>query len=286
VPFGPKADVEVELEPDEVLPGEAVEATVRVVPSRDLEVEEGRVELVYENEYTYKTRRYSFLVRMSWVRSETVTDVVVEDTAAIFESGALLADTPYEHTATLAVPATAAPSAEGEITSVRWWAIATLARRRGRDLRGSAELLVLSEPQLELESAVVATHRDCEHSFELDRDDFGPGEVLKGTLVARALRQCAVREVRVELVRHEEVPRDEGYAVEVTEDAANLDGEVELSPGESREWPFELELPEVVVPSLRTDQSRVTWLLRGIGSRRLRGDYSISLPIDVHTARS
>jgi hypothetical protein len=284
--FGPKADVAVELDPEEVLPGQPVEATVRVVPGKDLEVEEGRLELVYENEYTYRTRRYSFLLRMSSVRSETVTDVVVEDGVRFLDAGSLTADTPYEHTATLTVPATAAPSAEGEITSVRWWAIATLARRRGRDVRGSAELLVLSEPQLDLDPAVVATHGDCELSFELDRDDFGPGEVADGTLVATALRACAAREVRVELVRVEEVPRDEGNAVEVTVSEAILDEAVELTPDTPREWPFRLALPEVVVPSLRTDQSRVTWLLKGIGSRRLRGDYSVSLPIDVHTAPS
>src|SRR5439155_22400018 len=120
-----------------------------------------------------------------------------------------------EETVTFTVPATAAPSAEGELTSVRWWAIATLARRRGRDLRRSAELRVLSKPRLELDPAVVATHGDCELSFELDRDDFGPGEVVEGTLVATALRECGVNEVRIELVRHEEVPRDEGDAVEV-----------------------------------------------------------------------
>ena len=40
------------------------------------------------------------------------------------------------------------------------------------------------------------------------------------------------------------------------------------------------------MPSLRTDQSRVTWLLKGIASRGLRSDYSITLPIDGHTALS
>ena len=112
--------------------------------------------------------------------------MVVEDAVSFRDAGALLADTPNEHTGTLAVPATAAPSAEGEITSVRWWALVSLARRRGRDVKGSAELRVLSEAQLDLEAAVVATHGDCELSFELDRDDFGPGEIVRGTLAASA----------------------------------------------------------------------------------------------------
>src|SRR5947208_478513 len=121
--FGPKADIAIEIEPSEVLPGETVEAMVRVVVDKDVEVDEGRLELVYENEYTYRTRRYSYLTRMSWVRSETVTDVVADDSVRFLDTTALLADTPYEETVTFTVPATAAPSAEGEITSVRWWAI-------------------------------------------------------------------------------------------------------------------------------------------------------------------
>ena len=108
----------------------------------------------------------------------------------------------------------------------------------------------------------------------------------EGTLVATPIRACAVREVRVELIRHEEVPRDEGNAVDVTEDEATLAEGVSLSPGLPHEWPFRLDLPEIVVPSLRSDQSRVTWLLAGIGSRRLRSDYRIALPIDVHSAPS
>jgi hypothetical protein len=121
--------------------------------------------------------------------------------------------------------------------------IATLARRHGRDPKGSAELRVLSEASLELDPAVVATRGDCELSLELDRDDFGPGEVVDGALVATALRACAAREIRVELVRVEEVPRDEGNAVEVTENEAILDDAVELTPGTPREWPFRLALP-------------------------------------------
>ena len=93
-----------------------------------------------------------------------------------------------------------------------------LARRRGRDLRGYAEVRVLSEPRLDLPPAVVATHRECELSIEFYRDDFGPGDVVEGTQVATPLRDCAVRELLVELVRREEVPRDEGNVLDVVED--------------------------------------------------------------------
>jgi hypothetical protein len=95
-----------------------------------------------------------------------------------------------------------------------------------------------------------------------------------------------VQEVRVDLVRREEVPRDEGNVIDVSEDGTIVAEAVSLSAGLPHEWPFRFEIPEVVVPSLRTDQSRVTWLLVGTGRRRLRASYRIALPIDVHSAPS
>src|SRR5947209_6369000 len=116
VPFRPRAEIRIELEPDEAPPGDSVEVAIRVVPGDDLELVEGRIDLVYENEYTYRTRRYSYLTKLSSVRDETVTDVVVEESARFLEAGALVADTPYEDAVTLTVPESAAPSAEGQST--------------------------------------------------------------------------------------------------------------------------------------------------------------------------
>jgi hypothetical protein len=115
-------------------------------------------------------------------------------------------------------------------------------------------------------------------------EHLGPGDVLHGTLVATPLQACRATEVRVALVRREDVPRNDGNTKEVEEAAAILDGEVDLSLGAPREWPFELQLPAVVVPCLATKHSRVTWLLKGIGSRRLRRDYRVTQPLDVHSA--
>lgn len=221
---------------------------------------------------------------MGYTTSTTTTDRVVEAAVRFMEAGAIAADTPYEATVSLTVPESAPPSAEGEITRVRWWVVATLARPRRRDVQGAAELVVLSRACAPLDPGRIAAHGTCELSFELDRDDFGPGETVEGTLVANALRECEMRELRVEVVRHEEVPRDEGNEVDVREAEAVLDSAISLSPGGPREWPFRLVLPEVLVPSLRTDQTRVTWLVRGVGSRRLRPDFRITEPVDVHTA--
>ena len=283
--FGPKADVQVALDRDSALPGETVEAANRVVGGRkDLEIEEGRLELVCENEYTYRHRVGSGSTRRT--KSSTTTDRVVADTERFLEAGDIAADTPYDATASLTIPPTAPPSAEGEITKVRWRVAATLARPRALDVHGEATLTVLSPAGATLDAPEVETRDDLELSFRLDREHFGPGDTVQGTLVATPLQACRMSEVRVELVRREHVPRNEGNTKDVQEGEAILESDLRLSLGAPHEWPFQLQLPTAVVPCLQTEHSRVTWLLKGIGSRRLRRDYRITQPIDVHSAPS
>ena len=283
--FGQKADVQVELDRASALPGETVEVAIRIVGGRkDLEIQEGRLELVYENEYTY--RHTTGTGRTRSTTSTTTTDRTVADSLRFLEAGDIAADTPYDATASLTIPATAPPSAEGEITKVRWKVMATLARPRARDVHGEARLTVLSRAEAAVDAPEVETRDDVELSFRLDREHFGPGDTVQGTLVATPLQACQAGEVRVELVRHEDVPRDDGNTKDVKEGEAILESDVRLSLGAPHEWPFQLQLPAVVVPCLRTERSRVTWLLKGIGSRRLRRDYRITHPIDVHTVPS
>lgn len=281
--FGAKADVQVSLDRDSVLPGETIEATIRILGGRkDLAIQEGRLELLYENEYTYRHRVGSGNTRRT--KESKATDRAVLDSVRFLEGGHVAADTPYEATASLAVPADAVPSAEGEITKVRWRVVATLARPHAMDVHRRAPLTVLSQAGATLDTPDVETRDDVELSFRIDREHFGPGDSVQGTLVATPLQACGANDVRVELVRREEVPRNEGNTKEVEESAAILETDVRLSLGAPREWPFQLQLPAVVVPCLKTEHSRVTWLLKGIGSRRLRRDYLVTHPIDVQTA--
>jgi hypothetical protein len=283
--FGSKAEIQVELDRGSALPGETVEATIRIIGGRkDLELQEGRLELVYENEYKYRHRAGYGDSRHT--ETTKTTDRSVVDSHRFLEAGAIAADTPSEAVASLTIPASAPPSAEGEITKVRWKVAATLARPHARDVHGEAHLTVLSGVAETLDAPDVETRDDLELSFRLDREHFGPGDTVQGTLVATPLQACEAGEVRVELVRHENVPRNLGNTEDVKEGEAILERDARFSLGAPREWPFQLRLPAVVVPCLQTEHSRVTWLLKGIGSRRLHRDYRVTHPIDVHTAPS
>ena len=281
--FGPKADVQVALDRDSVLPGETVEATIRILGGRkDLAIQEGRLELLYENEYMYRHRVGSGSTRRT--KESKATDRADVASVRFLEAGHVAADRPYEATASLTVPADAVPSAEGEITKVRWRVVATLARPHAMDVHRRAPLIVLSRAAAKLDAPDVETRDDVELSFRLDREHFGPGDSVQGTLVATPLQACQMNEVRVELVRREDVPRNEGNTKEVEEGGVIVESDASLSLGAPREWPFQFQLPAVVVPCLATEHSRVTWLLKGIGSRRLRRDYRVTQPLDVHSA--
>jgi Arrestin (or S-antigen), C-terminal domain len=281
--FGPKADVQVSLDRDSVLPGETVEATIRILGGRkDLPIQEGRLELDYENEYMYRHEVGSGATRRT--KESKAIDRDVLDSVRFLEAGHVAADTPYEATASLTVPADAVPSAEGEITKVRWRVVATLARPHAMDVHRRVPLIVLSQAGATLDAPDVETRDDVELSFRLEREHFGPGDSVQGALVATPLQACRMNELRVELVRREDVPRNERNTKEVEEGEAILQSDVSLSLGAPHEWPFQFQLPPVVVPCLKTEHSTVTWLLKGIGSRRLRRDYRVAQPIDVHSA--
>jgi hypothetical protein len=286
---GGNAHVQLLLDRQDVEAGGTVQATVRIAGGRkDTQIDEGRLRLVFENEYRYRYKDRNIASRSltSTTRTGTDTDREVIEVQQFLPAAAIAADTPSEHTLTITIPPGSAPSAEGKITRVRWKLEATLARARARDISDEVPIEVLSiadaawvEPAEEVDS-----HSECGLAFLLEKRAFGASEPIEGTLVATPSAECKVNEVRVELERKEEVPRGEGNEEVVREAQAILDGAVELSPGMPREYPFRIEVPPDPVPSLRTEQSTVRWRLKGIGSRRMRSDYNVTQELLVHSA--
>jgi SpoOM protein len=288
---GGNATVQLLLDRADVSAGETVQATIRVSGGRkDTEIAEGRLRLVYENEYEWRERT-STLVRSSSrsepsTRTSRQTDRKTIDERRFLERGVVRADTPEDHTLSVEIPPSSIPSGEGKITRVRWKIQATLACERTRDISDEAPLEVLStadqdwlEPAPEVES-----HGECLLAFQLEKRAFGAGEPIEGTLVLTASEGCSVSEVRVELERHENVPRDLGNSSHQREAQAIVAGALELSPGVPQEFSFRLEVPPDPVPTLETANSRVWWLLKGIGARRMRRDYRVEQEVLVYSA--
>ena len=64
-------------------------------------------------------------------------------------------------------------------------------------------------------------------------------------------------------------------------DVVTLERDPTLQSGQTREWPFQLDIGQVGVPSLTTEKSSVRWLVKGILDRRMRRDLRVEQEINV-----
>jgi hypothetical protein len=290
---GGKATVHVLLDRAEVPAGGTVQVTVRVSGGRkETEITEGRLRLVLENEYDWReSTSTGYSSTSSGTSSTTTTTNRVKDRKTVdeqrfLERGAIPADTPSEYRLSVEIPAGSPGSGEGKITRVRWKVQATLARDRARDISEEVAVEVLSpdDPSWVPPAEEIESRGDCDLSFRIEKRAFGAGEPIEGMLVLTPSAECHVGEVRVELERHENVPRGLGNEAHVRESHAIVAGALDLTSGAPLEYPFRLEVPPDPVPTLRTDQSTVTWLLKGVGARSMRRDYSVTQEVLVYSS--
>jgi hypothetical protein len=285
--FGPKVAVNVSTDKNAYLPGETITATVHATTSRELEIEEARAELVFENEYEY--REHDFTNRsLTETQRHKDTDRTTRVKQRFLEPGTLPSGAPAEHTVRLTVPDDAAPSGKGDITEVRWKVQAVVSRRHASDPDGHVDIAVLSPPRMYARWAGAApdldTHGDCDLELRLPQ---GPhvraGDAIRGTLVVTPRDAFELQEVRVELLRKEKVPRNAGNSSEKKGPSVVLAGHEELSTMVPREYPFELAVPANLCPCLETEHSTVRWSIRGVLARRLREDHEIVQPLNLYT---
>lgn len=285
--FGDRVDLKVTTDRPEYLPGEAVQTTVSIAGRQELEIDEARVELVSENEYTHTERSYSGR-NTSSTHDVTDTDRVVHATEPILEARTIRPGEQLERTVSLAVPPGASPSGEGEITSVRWKVAVVLSRRHALDPDEQAPIRVVSSPEAYAERAETPPELDAPGDWQLEFRLPGDrtartGERVSGALVLTPSEESEPQEIRVELVRREEVPRGQGNASETVEAEAQLAETPSLGARIPRELAFDLAVPATACPTLRTDESTVRWYLRGVVARRLRSDYNLLEELNVHS---
>ena len=287
--FGGKIDMEVSADKAEYLPGETVTARFALTARHDVDVEEARAELVCENEYTHRERSYSG--RTQTTRDVTSKDRQVQAREQLFGARTIRADESIDQSVSLQIPNPAIPSGEGEITKVRWKVGLVLSREHRLDPDAETQIRVLSLRDAYAErgttSPDVDDEGDCTLEFRLPRGrDVRTGENVAGTLVVTARESLEPHEVRVELVRKEEVPRGEGNHHEEVEAAVVVEEKPSLEAGIPREFAFDLALPAGVCPTLETDESTARWYVRGVVARRLRSDYNILEELNVYTGQA
>jgi hypothetical protein len=285
-PFAERATLQVQTDCPHYLPGETVRVRVRVETEDDLAVEEGRVELIATNRYTYRDRdRDRDGDRTS--RQVTTSEDEVAAVARFLEAGTI-APGATEHEAALPLPAAAPPTGTGEIAAVAWKVRAALGVPRANDPDAETPIAVLAPAAAHADRAA----RPAEESdplafalaFELPPRSVRAGQAIAGTLRLEPREEIELREVRVELVRREEVARGDGNTAETVVETARVEGEARLAGGEARSYPFAVTVTADACPCLQTRRTRVRWLLRAVLNRPLRSDYTAAVDLNVFNA--
>ena len=280
--FGrPKADLNIQIDNSTIHPGDELEARVELLPREDFHVRLGKVELVCVETCVQTTRSQYGVHYSKRTHTRTLAEETFMDDKIVRRWGGLSTDVRF------IVPPDALPSLSGTTVqkiqpSIAWAVTAFLDVTKARDMRQRQEFTVVRPTALEdpPPSPIVAEsrHRQCVLTLSLSRSDARSGDRIDGSLRAEMLEEVSASEVRVELVRVEKFGNEsQDHSVDVV----TLERDPTLQSGQTRQWPVQLDVAHVGVPSLTTEKSSVRWLVKGILDRRMRRDLRVEQEISV-----
>jgi hypothetical protein len=157
-----------------------------------------------------------------------------------------------EHTVSLRIPPDGLPTASDQVS---WSVRAVITRRHGADIKAQSPVEVLAGPDRFATEATSDIRYKGERCIDLKLTDrtLRPGLAITGTVIVRPERAVTVAQVLATFVVTRPVRKGlEGKAVAP---ATLLDEPADFRPGEKREFPFELTLPEDAAPSVRGSQA-------------------------------
>ncbi len=308
---GGKASVKVTLERTKYRPGETIPAQVTVVGEKDLNIREGRVVLlcVEENQYRYEERhrdsngRWETSTRYDWQKSQYEAAKQV-----LLGEGTVKGGSTQDFACNLTLPPDALPSCpNGKIVRLKWSVKATLDRKMAGDVEDEVEVLVYNTPRgMSGTGPFGCSNQPGEAglAFALPSLEWALGETIEGQLLVRPEKSFGVSEVRVELVRVEQVhgapmgPAQVGVSVDLgmagrrvlpneaqQVEKVKLAGGTKLEAGKEMTFPFRVAIPMAPVSGMLHD-AKVSWVLKGILARTLRSDTQVEQEMVVYGARS
>ena len=279
---GDKVQVHIELDRPQgpYYPGDVLHAVVTIQSRKQVKVREVRAGLVFWERYAYETRDLDGDRSTSWATGELVVAKEV-----LVGEGTVPAGFNQSFRLTWQLPPDAVPPYTGKITRNRWLVKVTFDRKLKKDINEEVEIpLIVPPPGQWAEPGEYgeASHPDeADMALWLPRLEWVEGETVEGRLLVRPQKDFTVSEVRVELVRREHVPRDEGKTERIVEGKARLAGKTAFRANQSYEFPFAFPLPTQGCPSRETPFSTAAWILKGILNRRLRKDFTVQAELLV-----
>ena len=288
----PAADFRVELSEATLQPGDRLKVRVSLVPKEDFQARRGRVEIVCEETYVddLRTRQTVTTSGGSRTRHYEGTSILSRyDKVFTVASSTMRRGLSYSFDVDWPVPLNAPPTARGVSVhsigvGIAWTVTTSVDVADAGDFHDTQEIAVVAPRAIGRapSSPLVAQNTDdrCALTLTLPRRNARSQDTVDGSLRAEISQDMRVSEVRAELIRVEAFG-PYGRAKDYREDLVKVDGSLALRRGESREWRFQLKTGEVEAPSLRTDNSVVTWLVKCVLARRMRFDSRIEQEVWV-----
>jgi hypothetical protein len=271
-------------------PGETVHAKISLSSDKELKFQEGRVALLYQEKYQYRTTRQKTDSQghrhteddFRWQTNdqEVARQVFLGET--ILPQGS---SQNFEFDAQIST--SAPPTYPGSIIQVKWLVKATLDRKLSGDINAEAPLVVLVSPTGDRTPGQFGLSNepgDALLVFELPGIEWVAGETIEGKLLVSPQKNFDATEVRVEVEQTEWVPYDRGNQ-KVSQVKVKLAGKTKFAAGENLTFPFQIQIPQPSSPSGSSNNWSVTWKLKGILARFLRKDTAIEEVIKVYSGR-
>ena len=262
--------LEVDQEP--FCPGDQIRVRITLVPSANYQVRQGRLALVCtEVYYSASDDGYS--------RS---TNELVRWTESFLENTEVAQGIPYRGDHSFPLPSVTWPTAHGENVDISWHVEASIDIAGTSDIHSRQPVVVLSPYQHPPTQAIAdRTYPECDLSFSVSPIYVRTGEVLEGSMQVQMRRNLSVRRVWMELRCTEKAGDRE---TKTAMDEISLYSGASLKAGETYQWPFRVQVPEIMLPAVTTQKSTATWSIRGIIDRRMRRDMVVERQVQVFTA--
>ncbi len=271
-------------------PGETVHAIISLKIDKEIIFQEGRVALLYQEKYQYRTIRHTTGSKGHGQTETAYLWQINEQEIArqVFLNAATLPQgTAQTFRFDAQIPLSAPPTCPGNIIQVNWLAKATLDRKLSNDINAETPLLVLVSPKGTQTPGRYGQSNEpgeAQLALELPGTEWVAGETIDGILLVTPQKNFDATEVRVEVEQTEYVSYDRGnQKVNVVQ--TKLAGKTKFSAGETLRFPFQIKIPQPCSPSCSSNNWSVTWKLKGILARFLRKDTAVEQAMNIYTGR-
>ena len=187
------------------------------------------------------------------------------------------------------LPTTAPPSISGNTACIEWqlWARPASTPSRDAVLLGSITVRPIStdtiggQHEQHPSVSIPPSSNPLDFSITVENRTLMAGQTLHGVLQAKAQSDINITKIRAELQCVEQAGAKQSSLIYAK---ANLLGRSVLLAGQEYRWPFQLQVPDLLLPSANLDETSVVWQVKGILGRAFRTRLEIAKQIQVLTS--